>query len=81
LYVCADPEAHALEDAVCLTFLQLQFVDFSAQLSDTDKLVGIVRKTWAKMTPAGQALVASELLGGLPANLRDVIHKALAEGS
>lgn len=67
-----------MEDAVCLTFLQLQFVDFSAQLSDTDKLVGIVRKTWAKMTPAGQALVASDLLGGLPVDLKEVVHKALA---
>lgn len=53
-------------------------MDFSAQLSDTDKLVGIVRKTWAKMTPAGQALVASDLLGGLPVDLKEVVHKALA---
>lgn len=59
-------------------FLKLQFVDFAAKISDADKMVGIVRKTWAKMTDVGRGVVANELVGGLPDDLKEVVGKALA---
>jgi hypothetical protein len=59
--------------------LKLQFVAFASKLSDEDKMVGIVRKTWAKMTDAGRSVVASELVEGLPNDLKEVVSKALAE--
>lgn len=73
-----DPEMQLFEDAICLVFLSLQFVDFSDKLDDPDKMVGIVRKTWAKMTPEGQTVVASDLLPTLPQELKEVVGKALA---
>lgn len=59
-------------------FLALQFVDFAEKISDEDKMVGIVRKTWAKMTDAGRGVVANELVGGLPDDLKVIVGKALA---
>lgn len=67
------------EDAICLTFLALQFGSFADKLDDADKLVVIVRKTWAKMTPDGQGIVAREMVGGLPESLKEVVGRALAE--
>jgi len=47
-----DPDCQTLEDALCLVFLQYQF---DALIADTDeeKMVNIVQKTWAKMSPRG----------------------------
>ncbi|KAM0747941.1 hypothetical protein T439DRAFT_86835 [Meredithblackwellia eburnea MCA 4105] len=73
-----DPEMHLFEDAICLVFLKLQFADFASKLSDEEKLVGIVRKTWAKMTSNGQKVVAEELVSALPSDLQAVIGKALS---
>ncbi|KAI5474889.1 glutamyl-trna synthetase [Pseudohyphozyma bogoriensis] len=72
-----DPEMQLFEDAICLVFLRLQFVDFASKVSDDDKMVGIVRKTWAKMTDVGRGVVASELVGGLPDDLKAVVGRAL----
>jgi Domain of unknown function (DUF4202) len=47
----------ALEDALCLVFLETQFHDLSARL-DAEKLDGVVRKTVAKMSPEGIARIA-----------------------
>lgn len=48
-----DKDCQTLEDGLCLVFLEHQF---DALISDTEeeKLIGIVRKTWAKMSPRGQ---------------------------
>ena len=48
-----DEDCQTLEDALCLVFLEYQF---DALIADTEqeKLLGIVRKTWAKMSPRGQ---------------------------
>lgn len=48
-----DQDCQTLEDALCLVFLEYQF---DALIADTEqeKLLGIVRKTWAKMSPRGQ---------------------------
>ena len=46
-----DPEVQALEDALCLVFLETQFADLASRL-DEDKLIDVTRKTLAKMSPA-----------------------------
>jgi len=69
-----DPEAQLLEDVICLVFLENYFAPF-AQKHDEAKLIGILRKTWAKMSPLGRR----EALGlQLPAPLRAIVGKALA---
>lgn len=80
-----DPEMHLFENAICLVFLSLQFSTFSEQYltpeegkAGEEKLVGIVRKTWAKMTEDGRKVVLEELAGGLSDELKAVVGKALA---
>jgi len=48
-----DPEAQTLEDVACLVFLEHHFEEF-AKGHDDEKLVGILRKTLAKMSPRGR---------------------------
>ena len=55
-----DDEVQVHEDALCLVFLDTQFDALAAQLDDDDKMTDILRKTAAKMSPAGLA-AASEL--------------------
>lgn len=54
----ANPGTQALEDAACLVFLENEIADFAAQHADypREKFVDIIRKTWKKMSPHGQAL-------------------------
>lgn len=44
-----NPEVQLLEDVACLVFLEHYFHDFAKQ-HDEDKILGIVQKTWKKMT-------------------------------
>ena len=68
-----DPDAQLLEDVSCVVFLEGVFAEF-AKKHDEAKLVGILRKTWAKMSPAGHdAALALEL----PPALRAIMQKAL----
>ncbi len=46
-----DPEVQALEDALCLVFLETQLRDLAQRL-DEQKLLDVLRKTLAKMSPA-----------------------------
>ncbi len=50
----SDPECQALEDALCLTFLEVQFSSFAPTQSE-EKMIGILQKSWKKMSPAGHA--------------------------
>jgi hypothetical protein len=50
-----DAEMQVLEDALCLVFLEHQFGDLASKTAD-DKMIGVLRKTWQKMTPAAHAL-------------------------
>jgi hypothetical protein len=68
-----DPQAQALEDMVCLVFLENYFADFSKQHDET-KLIEILRKTWKKMSPRGQQ-AALEL--PLPDEIKSIVEKAL----
>jgi hypothetical protein len=53
-HLATDPVVQTHEDALCLAFLQLQFDGLTDQLGD-DHMVEVVRKTLAKMSPAGVA--------------------------
>lgn len=68
-----DPETQALEDALCLVFLETQFADFAKK--EGDKIGNIIRKTWRKMSPQGQALA---LQLSLSAEERAIIEEAVA---
>ena len=68
-----DAEAQMLEDVTCLVFLEHEFAPFAAKHPE-DKVIDILRKTWPKMSPQGQA---AALALELPARLRALVEKAL----
>lgn len=69
-----DEEAQILEDVVCVVFLVHYFADF-ARKHKPAKVVEILRKTWAKMSPVGRrAALALPLEGAL----KDLLATALA---
>lgn len=78
--LAVDPEVQALEDAACLVFLERDLADFSER-HDEEKILGILRKAWRKMSSAGQS-EALRLVGGLAEGLPDaaraLVAKALA---
>ena len=47
-----NPETQALEDVICLVFLEFYFDDFANEHNE-EKLINILRKTIAKMSPKG----------------------------
>ncbi len=47
-----DAETQLLEDVICLVFLEYYFEEFIHK-HDDDKLIDIVKKTWAKMSESG----------------------------
>jgi len=57
-----DPEGRVLEDALCLVFLEHQLTDLAAKTGE-DKVIGALKKSWNKMTPAGQAEAAKLSFG------------------
>src|SRR5437867_5080829 len=67
-----DPEACALEDALCLLFLETQFDETTVKTGE-EKMLGIVQKTWRKMTPQ-----AREIALGM--NLHRLVTRALNTG-
>ena len=70
-----DPLSCVLEDALCLTFLDLQLTQFSAG-KPNEKVIDIIRKTWGKMTEEGQALVAEV---SLSSEMQSLVQKAVVE--
>jgi Domain of unknown function (DUF4202) len=68
------PEGRILEDALCLVFLETQFAETAAKTGD-EKMLGILQKTWRKMTPQ-----AREIALTLPMSTgqRALVEKALA---
>ncbi|HEX7038401.1 MAG TPA: DUF4202 domain-containing protein [Pseudomonadales bacterium] len=51
--LAGDPEAQTLEDALCLVFIERDLDGFRRRHDDT-KLERILRRTWAKMSPAAR---------------------------
>ena len=70
-----DPEAQALEDVICLVFLENYFAEFAAT-QNGEKLLNIVRKTWGKMSDKGHEL-ALQLPFTQP--VQELLAQALAE--
>ncbi len=64
----ADPEVQLHEDALCLTFLELQFADLTDQLGD-DHMIDVLRRTMAKMSADGLAAAATVARSGRGAEL------------
>ncbi|MGH1469835.1 MAG: DUF4202 domain-containing protein [Cellvibrionaceae bacterium] len=48
-----NPLAQALEDVICLVFIEHYLEDFANKHSE-EKLIHIIQKTWAKMSTEGQ---------------------------
>ncbi len=69
-----DPDAQLLEDVICLVFLESYFAEFARQ-HDEAKLIGIIRKTWKKMSSRGHA---AALALDLAPDARSIVEKALA---
>jgi hypothetical protein len=57
-YLNEDPDCQTLEDALCLTFMELGFNDLIARHNE-EKIIGIVQKTAAKMSDTGRALIGT----------------------
>lgn len=68
-----DEETQALEDVACLVFLDDQFEEFEKEHNE-EKILGILRKTWGKMTEKGHKL-AMEV--PMSARGKELVGKAL----
>jgi hypothetical protein len=71
-----DAEMQALEDALCLVFLETQLLDTAAKLKDEAKALDVLRKTARKMSPD-----ALEFAQQLPLNDAEsaLLSRALAD--
>ena len=69
-----DEETQVLEDIACLVFLDDQFEEFKKQ-HDEEKIVTILRKTWAKMSDRGHELA---LKTSMSEHAKNLIAKALS---
>ncbi len=69
----SDPEAQCLEDVACLVFLAHYSAEFAGK-HDAEKMIGILRKTWAKMSDRGHEAAFGLTLA--PA-VRQLITRAL----
>lgn len=49
-----NEESQAIEDVICLVFLDYYFEEFAAKHED-EKLIDILQKTWVKMSEEGHA--------------------------
>lgn len=71
-----DPEVRLFEDAICMVFFELEYAEL-ARKHDDEKLVDILRRTWAKMSPNGHA-EALALAASMGERERRVIERATA---
>ena len=71
-----NPGTQALEDAACLVFLENEIQAFAAQHAEypREKFVDIIRKTWKKMSPRGQALAKTL---SLPPGIAALVQEAI----
>ncbi|MGQ0823696.1 MAG: DUF4202 domain-containing protein [Actinomycetota bacterium] len=71
--LATDPEVQALEDALCLVFLETQLADVAARIEPAT-LDKVVQKTAAKMSDAGRAAIARV---PMDADARAILDRAL----
>lgn len=75
-----DPDAQALEDVVCIVFLEHYSAAF-AEKHEQAKLLDILRKTWGKMSDHGhEAALALELAPPVAALISEVVATSKATG-
>jgi hypothetical protein len=74
-----NADTQTMEDALCLSFLQFELDEFAHKHED-DKVVDIIHKTWAKMSPRGHG-AALALAPSLSAHASALITRALAPQS
>jgi hypothetical protein len=68
-----NPDVQTIENALCLVFLEFQFDDLISRQSE-EKMIDILRKTWAKMSEPGQTMALT--LNYSPAG-KALLEKAL----
>jgi hypothetical protein len=73
--LATDPEVQALEDALCLVFLETQFLDLAARL-DASRMADVLRKTLRKMSDEGKRLAVTIEMSS---EERALLEQALAE--
>jgi Domain of unknown function (DUF4202) len=71
------PDGRILEDALCLIFLETQFAETTAKTGD-EKMIGILQKSWRKMTPQAQQIA---LTIPMTPECRALVEKALQPSS
>ncbi len=59
----SNPDAQAMEDALCLSFLEHEYATFATKHPD-EKVIDIVDKTWCKMSKRGRTLALSLAFSG-----------------
>lgn len=69
-----DLEMSVLEDALCLLFLEMQFQETQEKTGE-EKMIGILQKTWRKMTPRAREIALGMEMSEAQ---RALIAKALA---
>ncbi|MCH7747165.1 MAG: DUF4202 domain-containing protein [Acidobacteria bacterium] len=69
-----DPDVQLLEDVICLVFLEHYLSDFVPK-HDDKKLLGVLRKTWPKMSDNGRR---AALALDLAPDLRALVTRAIA---
>ena len=68
-----DEEVQAMENALCLVFLEFQFNDFIEKHPD-DKVIRILQKTWKKMSDPGRQAALTLPFHG---RAKELMQKAL----
>ncbi|EEP80998.1 conserved hypothetical protein [Uncinocarpus reesii 1704] len=69
-----DEECQVLEDVACLVFLDDKFEEFERE-HDEEKVIGILRKTWGKMSERGHELALNIPLSS---KSKELIARALS---
>jgi len=70
-----DPASRVLEDALCLVFLEFQLAGLAGKTAE-NKMIGVLKQTWKKMTPQARVLALELPLGKYEKRL---LEAALAE--
>jgi hypothetical protein len=70
-----DSDSQHLQDIVCVVFLESHLSDFAAGIKDEEKLIKILRKTWALMGSLGHK-TALEL--DFPEHVKETVVKAIS---
>lgn len=70
----SNPDVQMIEDALCMVFLETQFEGYLDKW-DEEKTIGILQKTWAKMSGVGHV---AALALPLSARAKALVEKALA---